>query len=96
VVAAGRGGVLDVVEDGRHGVLYDDGAADGGAAAAAAAIDKARRMGFNPLDLRQRAEGFGPSGFRNRIQSVLSAAAAPGVDRGSSGLSYPLAREDLR
>src|SRR5205085_360338 len=48
VVAVGRGGVLDVVEDGRHGVLAGEGGVDD----LAAAIDKAVAIGFNPLDLR--------------------------------------------
>jgi glycosyltransferase involved in cell wall biosynthesis len=69
VVAAARGGVLDVVEDGRHGVLYDD---QGGAAALAGAIDKALRIGFNALDLRQRAESFAAGHFADRIRSLVA------------------------
>jgi glycosyltransferase involved in cell wall biosynthesis len=68
VVAAGRGGVLDVVEDGRHGVLYPDRQ---GPAALAEAIDKAMQMGFNPLDLRRQAESFSVRLFTDRIQSLL-------------------------
>jgi glycosyltransferase involved in cell wall biosynthesis len=68
VVAAGRGGVLDVVEDGRHGVLYPDRQ---GPAALVEAIDKAMQMGFNPLDLRRRAESFAVRQFTDRIQSLL-------------------------
>ncbi|HVT57224.1 MAG TPA: glycosyltransferase [Thermoanaerobaculia bacterium] len=70
VVAAARGGVLDVVEDGRHGVLYDDRS---GETALGDAIDKALEMGFNPLDLCHRAESFSASRFTERIRSVLSA-----------------------
>jgi glycosyltransferase involved in cell wall biosynthesis len=69
VAAAGRGGVLDVVEDGRHGVLYDEA---GGAAALAAAIDKAAQIGFNPLDLRRRAESFAAGHFTGRMRSLVS------------------------
>jgi glycosyltransferase involved in cell wall biosynthesis len=69
VVAAGRGGVLDVVEDGRHGVLYDE---RGGAAGLAGAIDKALRMGFNPLDLRSKAESFAAKNFVDRVKPLLS------------------------
>jgi glycosyltransferase involved in cell wall biosynthesis len=69
VVAAARGGILDVVEDGRHGVLYPDWE---GPSALAAAIDKARRIGFNGLDLRSRAESFAVSRFTDRIRSLLS------------------------
>jgi glycosyltransferase involved in cell wall biosynthesis len=69
VVAVARGGVLDVVEDGRHGVLYPDWE---GPAALAEAIDKARRIGFNSLDLRGRAESFAVSRFTDRVRSLLS------------------------
>jgi glycosyltransferase involved in cell wall biosynthesis len=69
VVAVARGGILDVVEDGRHGVLYPDWA---GPAALAEAIDKARRIGFNSLDLRDRAESFSVARFSDRVRSLLS------------------------
>jgi glycosyltransferase involved in cell wall biosynthesis len=68
VVAVARGGILDVVEDGRHGLLYPDW---GGTADLAEAIDKAARMGFNSLDLRTRAESFAATRFLNRIQALL-------------------------
>lgn len=69
VVAVARGGILDVVEDGRHGVLYPDWE---GPQALCAAIDKARRIGFNALDLRERAESFSVTRFTDRIRSLLS------------------------
>jgi glycosyltransferase involved in cell wall biosynthesis len=76
VVAAARGGILDIVEDvageSPHGVLYPE---DGGADALAAAIDKARGIGFNSLEMRRRAEGFSVSYFTDRIRSLL----APGL-----------------
>jgi glycosyltransferase involved in cell wall biosynthesis len=90
VVALGRGGVTDIVEDGRHGVLYQDGRhgvldqngrhgvldedvreAPDEAAALAAAIDRARQIRFNMLDLRGRAEGFSAGRFTERIRSIL-------------------------
>jgi glycosyltransferase involved in cell wall biosynthesis len=77
VVAAARGGVLDVVEDGRHGVLYDDRL---GIAAIAEAIDKALRMGFNPLDLRRRAESFTASNFIDRVRPLLTPRRLPRAD----------------
>jgi len=69
VVAAARGGILDVVDDGRHGVLYPDWE---GPQALRDAIDKARRMGFNRLDLRDRAESFSAARFTDRMRSLLS------------------------
>jgi glycosyltransferase involved in cell wall biosynthesis len=79
VVAAGRGGVLDVVEDGVHGLLYPE---DGGAEALAACIDKALGIHFNILNLRDRAVGFSRPSFRQRMTSVLNrffAAEGPGI-----------------
>ena len=69
VVAVARGGILDVVDDGRHGSLYPDWE---GPQALCDAIDKARRMGFNPLDLRDRAESFSVVRFTDRMKSLLS------------------------
>ncbi len=69
VVAVARGGILDVVDDGRHGVLYPNWE---GPQALGDAIDKARRMGFNPLDLRDRAESFSVVRFTDRMKSLLS------------------------
>jgi glycosyltransferase involved in cell wall biosynthesis len=78
VVAAARGGVLDIVEDGRHGVLYDDAARAAelpgkpGVAALAAAIDKARQISFNREDLRNRAESFAAGHFADRMRSLVA------------------------
>ena len=69
VVALGRGGVLDVVEDGRHGVLWDGA---GGAPGLAEAIDKTRQIRFNPMDLRQRAGSFSAMSFLDRMRSLLA------------------------
>jgi glycosyltransferase involved in cell wall biosynthesis len=68
VVAAGRGGIRDIVEDGRHGVLYDP---EAGAPALAAAIDRCRQTRFNKLDLRSRAEQFSRQRFEERLRGAL-------------------------
>ncbi len=68
VVAVAKGGILDVVEEGRHGHLYPDW---GGTADLAEAIDKGLRIGFNALDLRSRAESFASTRFTHRIQALL-------------------------
>lgn len=68
VVAAGRGGVLDIVKDGAHGVLYDP---EGGADALVAAIDKLDEIRFNELNLARRAEIFSMECFDRRFRSVL-------------------------
>jgi len=78
VVALGRGGVLDVVRDGEHGILYP-GVGDGGAeevARLAAAIDKCRRIEFNELNLRSRAEAFSRSRFVERFRRFVGSHLA--------------------
>jgi glycosyltransferase involved in cell wall biosynthesis len=74
VVALGRGGVLDVVEDGVHGVLYGDGG--DGAEALAAAIDRRRRIRFNVPDLHSRAAGFSAPRFVDRLRELLGEVGA--------------------
>jgi glycosyltransferase involved in cell wall biosynthesis len=75
VVAVGRGGVLDIVEegeDGAHGVLYPE---DEGVEGIVAAIDKVRRIRSNSLDsgnLRRRAERFSAQHFTERLSSLLT------------------------
>jgi glycosyltransferase involved in cell wall biosynthesis len=78
VVALAAGGVLDIVEDGRHGVLYEG---EGEAGALAAAIDKSLQMGFNVSDLRRRAEQFSNSRFRDGFRRLL--ARLPGAPEGA-------------
>jgi glycosyltransferase involved in cell wall biosynthesis len=69
VVAVGKGGVLDIVEDGEHGFLYPDW---GGPSDVAEAIDKALGMEFNEMDLRRRAESFAAESFTARLRVLLS------------------------
>jgi len=67
VVAAGAGGVLDIVVDGEHGRLYDPeapGAVD-------AAIDNCLRMEFNFVNLRRRAETFSAGHFAQGLREML-------------------------
>jgi len=69
VVARGTGGVLDIVVSGEHGLLFDDPSAEG----IAAAIDKARQMEFNSMNLRERAEDFAAPRFARRLkESIIS------------------------
>lgn len=69
VVAVAKGGVLDIVEDGRHGFLYPDW---GGPSDVAEAIDKALGIEFNEMDLRRRAESFAAENFTARLRVLLS------------------------
>lgn len=68
VLALGEGGVLDIVESGREGLLIDDP----GVAALADGIDKIQQMQFNPMDLRSRAEEFSAERFTIRLKGHLS------------------------
>ena len=70
VVALAEGGVLDIVESGRHGLLYTAHEGDP-AAALAAAIDKSRGMQFNLVNLRSRAERFAAPLFAARLRGTL-------------------------
>ena len=79
VVAAGRGGILDIVEDGVHGVLYPLAPGVGSAATAqdaeitalTEAIDKSRQIEFNKLKLQARASDFSNQRFTDRFLSIL-------------------------
>lgn len=68
VVALGRGGVLDIVESERHGILYEGEARP---EALAAAIDKCRELRFNFMDLRERALRFSTQRFRDEMSALL-------------------------
>jgi glycosyltransferase involved in cell wall biosynthesis len=79
VVALGRGGVTDIVEDGTHGVLY--GPRPGSDAEhldqLSWAIDKVGRIGFNPLELRHRAEAFSRERFQRGFQALIEPKSVP-------------------
>ena len=72
VVALGTGGVLDIVENGVHGVLYD---VPEDPSALAAAIDKCTVMSFNEASLRKQAEQFSIRLFKDRMASVFEEQA---------------------
>ena len=72
VVALGRGGVLDIVADGIHGVLADPAGDDAARVRSlAAAIDKLRQIRFNPAQLRLRAEDFSLDRFREAFSGLV-------------------------
>ncbi|HEX7181947.1 MAG TPA: glycosyltransferase [Thermoanaerobaculia bacterium] len=72
VVALARGGILDIVEDGRHGVLYPARNGETDLTDLAEAVDKVLEIDFNKLDLRRRAESFASVRFSDRLQALLS------------------------
>ena len=66
---ADRRHILDIVRDGVDGVLYSNPADP---EAIAQAIDKCREMGFNKLNLSQRAARFSSARFEEQFQSLLA------------------------
>ncbi|MEP7008909.1 MAG: glycosyltransferase [Acidobacteriota bacterium] len=71
IVAAGRGGILDIVEDRRDGLLYEPiGETPEQVGRMSETIDKARQFRFNPLEIRQRAERFSSRRFAERLRSL--------------------------
>ncbi len=86
VVAIGGGGILDIVRDGEHGVLYQTapGAGpDAEEAALIAAIDKSRKLRFNASKLVTRARSFSVRRFSERFLSTLARTAHLGYDPAS-------------
>jgi len=71
VVAAGRGGILDIVENVSDGLLYEpNGDTLEQVGRMSEAIDKARQFRFNPLEIRQRAERFSSRRFAERLRTL--------------------------
>jgi glycosyltransferase involved in cell wall biosynthesis len=67
VLALAQGGVLDIVESGREGLLIEDSEVE----SLAGGIDKIQQMQFNPMDLRSRAEDFSAERFTIRLKGYL-------------------------
>ncbi len=96
VVAAGRGGILDIVDDGVHGVLYDP-SPDAGSTAASRdaeiatlieAIDKSRQIEFNKLKLQARASSFSDQRFTDRFLAILhQRLEEPNHPAGTAGIA---------
>ena len=67
VVALGRGGATEIVEDGRTGVLFSEPTP----AALTAAVRRAESLHFEPRDLRRAAERFDASIFREKMSRIV-------------------------
>ena len=70
VVALGRGGARETVEDGRTGVLYPVPGPDG----LAGAIDRFRGLRFNEQEILRNAARFSRGRFRQRLWEALDSA----------------------
>lgn len=68
VIAYGKGGTLDIVQDGESGVLFQEQAVD----AVAAAIEKAEALTFMPATLQRKAKRFDKSLFISKMRKVVS------------------------
>ena len=67
VIAYGRGGARDTVEDGVTGVLYDDPSVGG----LTRAIERFETLSFDEGELRRRAAAFSPERFRSELAHLL-------------------------
>jgi glycosyltransferase involved in cell wall biosynthesis len=72
VIALGRGGALETVQDGATGVLVDDATPD----AFAAAIQRAERVAWDAAVLRASAERFSHDAFTAGFTAVVDDALA--------------------
>lgn len=70
VIALARGGAVEIVEDGRTGVLFDRPAPE----ALADAVRRAEAQSFDPATLRERARRFDVSIFRRRMREIVEAS----------------------
>lgn len=68
VIALGRGGALDIVEDGVSGVFYEKQTVD----SVVEAIKKAETKTFLPATLRRKATRFDKGLFITKIQKIVS------------------------
>lgn len=66
VIGYGRGGTLDIVQDGESGVLFHEQTIE----AVTAAIQKAETLTFLPATLRRKAKRFDKSLFLTKIRKV--------------------------
>lgn len=68
VIAYGKGGTLDIVQDGESGMLFHKQTVD----AVAEAIKKAEQINFLPGTLRRKAKRFDKGLFLTKIRKVVS------------------------
>lgn len=81
VVALSRGGALDIVEDGKTGILFSEE----GTAGLAAAIRRAPATPFDASVLRASALRFSPERFREGFRRALSELAPEASSGASNG-----------
>ena len=67
VIAYGRGGALDIVQDGESGVLFDQQTVD----SVARSIQKAESLTFLPATLRRKSRRFEKSLFITKMHRIV-------------------------
>lgn len=73
VIAYGKGGALDIVQDGESGVLFDKQTVE----SLEAAIKKAEKISFMPATLRRKARRFDKTLFITKIRKIVSDSWQP-------------------
>lgn len=68
VIAYGKGGTLDIVQDGETGILFHEQTVD----AVASAIQRAEKTTFRPALLAMRAKRFDKTLFINKMRKIVS------------------------
>ena len=67
VIAFGRGGTLDIVQDGESGVLFDEQTVD----SVTVALERAGSIDFKPGTLRRKSKRFDKGLFITKIRTVV-------------------------
>ncbi len=68
VIAYGKGGALDIIQDGKSGVLFNEQSVD----SVVEAIGHAEQIDFLPGTLRRKAKRFDKSLFLTKIKKIVS------------------------
>lgn len=71
VISYGRGGTLDIVQDGESGILFHEQTVD----SLSTAIQKAEKIAFLPATLRRKARRFDKSLFITKIRKIVTDSA---------------------
>ncbi len=70
VIGFGRGGTLDIVQDGESGILFDKQTVD----AVVGAIRKVEKVNFLPATLRRKAKRFDKGLFVTKIKKIVNSS----------------------
>ena len=73
VIGYGKGGTLDIVQDGESGVLFSEQTAD----AVAQAIKRAETLQFHPGTLRRKSRRFDKGLFITKMRTIVLKATQP-------------------